>query len=272
MMKYLGNPLQAHLKPVTVALVLFCSISTASSQERISDILLADDYKLTFEYKFGAHTTPQDLDGSTVWDQNLWYRGKNDPANIVKHNDYISLLTPTFSEKRMANTELTTWSRAKKAPLVKVHYGYFEARMKFNSNANNWPAFWLLSDNLPLLPQGADHQAIGEWCEIDVYEGSTAGIFSGNVHHWTGHHSDELQKQHFPVPAGTDFSKWNDFGALWTKDTIKYFLNGNLILAAPTPKVCQDNSGFLILSSQARDGSAGPGQVDIARVKVYTND
>jgi beta-glucanase (GH16 family) len=91
------------------------------------------------------------------------------------------------------------------------------------------------------------------------------------VHDWVGRHSAEAKVQHTALPAGADLSHWNTYGALWTKDTIKFYFNGKMINEAPTPKPCQDNDVFLILSSQTRDSSAGPAQLDIKRVRVFTN-
>lgn len=271
MSQYLKNHLDTASISFAIGAMLIATDAPASAEDRIGNILYDQNYHLTFDYEFGDNSKPEDFDGSTVWENNAWYLRPSAATNIVKQHDYVSLLAPAGTSKGPAGTSLTTWSKSKKALLVKFHYGYFEATMRFASNATNWPAFWALSANVPLLPKAPDGQAIGRWCEIDAYEGSTAGIVSSNVHDWVGHHSDEMKDQHKILPSGSNLSHWNSYGALWTKNTIKFYFNGTLINETVTPKPCQDTDAFMLLSAQTRDQSAGPTQLDIKRVRIYTN-
>jgi len=93
-------------------------------------------------------------------------------------------------------------------------YGYFEIRSRIPAGVAVWPAFWMLADD-------------GGWPpEIDVMEGR--GQRPGDIVMTTHWRIFETQKIHtcgfdFIVPdAATAF---HDYGALWQRDRITYFID-----------------------------------------------
>jgi len=146
----------------------------------------------------GRSTTPLGLDPFKIRDGVLSIVASRTPPelkSVLFNNEYTSGI-------------LTTQSR------FSQKYGYFEIRSKIPVGSAVWPAFWMLADD-------------GGWPpEIDVMEGR--GERPGAVvmtTHWrnpaTGH--VESCGFDFSLPdASTDF---HDYGVLWTRDRLVYFID-----------------------------------------------
>lgn len=146
----------------------------------------------------GRATTPLGLDPFKIRDGVLSIVASRTPAAlkyVLFNNEYVSGILTTqssFSQK----------------------YGYFEIRSKIPVGTGVWPAFWLLADN-------------GGWPpEIDVMEGR--GQRPGDLvmtTHW------RIPATGFVESCGFDFSRpdastdFHDYGVLWTRDRIVYFID-----------------------------------------------
>ena len=258
------------LKRCALYTLMSTSAFSSAKAERIEDILRADKFRLVFEYDFNQDSKPQDFDGTKIWDQNLWY-GRNFNADDMKmYPDHLSLLTPAGDQEKIVGNGLTTWSKALGKPLVKFRYGYFEARMRYDwTTTNNFSAFWLESAARPLL--GGGGKVTGDWCEIDIFEGGQKNVFSGTVHDWHNGVSTENQNQHTRIPSTVDYSKWNDYGALWDANFIRFYFNGIEISRTPTPAVCKKQDAFIVIGPQTRNQKAERIQLDVQRVRVLQN-
>jgi hypothetical protein len=115
---------------------------------------------------------------------------------------------------------------------VEAQYGYFEARIRFNSAPGNWCAFWLAADTIG-TPLGDPARA---GVEIDVVEhratdqgGWTAlrDMVALNLN-WDGY--DENKKNVQRVVALPDGSPvqgtWHVYGVLWTATGYTFYVDG----------------------------------------------
>jgi len=146
----------------------------------------------------GRSTTPLGLDPFKVRDGVLSIVATRTPPalkSVLFNNEYISGILTTQS-----------WFSQK--------YGYFEIRSKIPVGSAVWPAFWMLADD-------------GGWPpEIDVMEGR--GERPGAVvmtTHWRNPATGKVESCgfDFSLPdASTDF---HDYGVLWTRDRLVYFID-----------------------------------------------
>lgn len=113
--------------------------------------------------------------------------------------------------------ELDTWGRWERT------YGYFEARMKFNSGKGLWPAFWLAND------------WTGDKSELDINEtlanpysgsnGDNSGCYYATVHLADGSSPDGSHR----YCAGVDLANvWHTYGMDWRADHIGFYIDGKL--------------------------------------------
>lgn len=101
-------------------------------------------------------------------------------------------------------------------------YGYFEMRARWTGGKGLWPAFWLLPSD-------------GAWPpEIDVMEalGHEPTTIYQSVHSkQTGKHVGRTER----IALRTDASQFHTYGVLWTRDEIRFFVDGRQTAARPTP-------------------------------------
>ncbi|WP_082554821.1 glycoside hydrolase family 16 protein [Caulobacter sp. Root1455] len=101
-------------------------------------------------------------------------------------------------------------------------YGYFEIRARWTGGKGLWPAFWALP-------------ADGGWPpELDVMEalGHEPTTVYQSVHSkQTGAAVGDTTR----VAVGAGTSAFHTYGMLWTKDEIRFYLDGRQTAARPTP-------------------------------------
>ena len=122
-------------------------------------------------------------------------------------------------------------------------YGYFEIRARVPAGNGLWPAFWLLP-------------ADGGWPpEIDVMEilgRDTATVYQSI-------HSGAAPTQGIPskVPASAD--GFHRYGALWTPQTVDFYIDGAKVGSVPTPA---DMHKPMYLLANLAVGGSWPGYPD----------
>jgi beta-glucanase (GH16 family) len=183
----------------------------------------------------GRTTTPLGLDPFKVRDGVLAIVASRTPAAlkpVLFNNEYVSGILTTqgsFSQK----------------------YGYFEIRSKIPAGTGVWPAFWLLADD-------------GGWPpEIDVMEGR-------------GQRPDDLvMTTHWRNPAtghvescGFDFSvlhtstDFHDYGVLWARDRIIYFIDRKPVSDIKVPAGFEDPMYMIVNLAMGAKYFEGVGFVD----------
>lgn len=138
-------------------------------------------------------------------------------------------------------------------------YGWFEARIRFDSSPGEWGAFWLQSPTMG-NPVG-DVGTAG--AEIDVVEhrfSDTAGADISNSYginlHWDGYGTSHRHAGGRGVPvAGADSLQggWHTYAVLWTPERYTFFLNGVAQWATQTG--VSRRSEFIKLTCEVQDAS-----------------
>jgi beta-glucanase (GH16 family) len=156
----------------------------------------------------GRSTTPLGLDPFKIRNGILSIVASRTPAAlkpVLFDNEYISGILTTqgsFSQK----------------------YGYFEIRAKVPAGIGVWPAFWMLADD-------------GGWPpEIDIMEGR--GQMTGDTvmtTHWRLQPSGYVQHCGFDFLVPTASSAFHNYGALWMRDRIVYFIDRKPVEDIKTP-------------------------------------
>ena len=182
----------------------------------------------------GRGTTPLGLDPFRVHDGVLSIMASRVPAalkDVLFNNEYISGILTTqgsFAQK----------------------YGYFEIRAKLPVGTGVWPAFWMLADN-------------GGWPpEIDILEGR--GKQRG----------DMVMTTHWRIPAGVvehcgfDFllpdaaASFHDYGALWLRDRLVYFIDRRPVADIKVPDDFSDPMYMIVNLAMGAKYFGGVGFVD----------
>jgi beta-glucanase (GH16 family) len=183
----------------------------------------------------GRGTTPLALDPFKVRDGVLSIVATRTPAAlkpVLFNNEYISGILTTQS-----------WFSQK--------YGYFEIRSKIPVGTGVWPAFWMLADN-------------GGWPpEIDVMEGR--GQRPGDLvmtTHWRIPDTGRVESCgfDFSLPgAATDF---HDYGVLWMRDRITYFIDRKPVSDIKVPIGFEDPMYMIVNLAMGAKYFEGVGFVD----------
>jgi beta-glucanase (GH16 family) len=182
----------------------------------------------------GRGPTPLGLDPFRVHDGVLSIMASRVPAalkDVLFNNEYISGILTTqgsFAQK----------------------YGYFEIRAKLPVGTGVWPAFWMLADN-------------GGWPpEIDILEGR--GKQRG----------DMVMTTHWRIPAGVvehcgfDFllpdaaASFHDYGALWLRDRLVYFIDRRPVADIKVPDDFSDPMYMIVNLAMGAKYFGGVGFVD----------
>jgi beta-glucanase (GH16 family) len=135
---------------------------------------------------------------------------------------------------------------------VSFQYGYIEARISNPTGGGNWPAFWMLGDNITSV----DWPSSGE---LDIMEGigSTPTHTTGAIHYnfdasgcCGGHRYDA---------AGSDDSSgfsgsYHRYGIAWLPDSVDLYVDGYRFLHATPATISSqywpfNNPFFLILNN-----------------------
>ena len=98
-------------------------------------------------------------------------------------------------------------------------YGRVEAKIKLPLGQGLWPAFWM-------LPEFGTWPTYGE---IDIMEakGRLPGESSCAIHYGSPGH--QYQSGTMYHPAGTTINEWHVYALDWTEDSIKIYVDENLI-------------------------------------------
>lgn len=220
---------------------------------------------LTFDYGPtsplpGASATGT-VDRLFAWN---WFGMRAAPSPVRRDASGDLVLTGTAPQNSQLvsarQTALGSWEG-----FVFGNGGYFEAELAFDpqrvdvSGRTGWPAFWTLSwehlTDSPASEWPGQPRGYERFIEVDVMEyllrsSSPDGLlYGGNIHDWYGvwgqscagpsprHCSQSLSFQDIQrrAPAGTDFTRFQRFGALWVPATasrdgyLEWYLNGQRI-------------------------------------------
>jgi beta-glucanase (GH16 family) len=130
-------------------------------------------------------------------------------------------------------------------------YGYFEIRSKIPVGTGVWPAFWLLADD-------------GGWPpEIDVLEGRGQQI--GDMvmtTHWRIQPAGSVRSCGFDFLVPDASNDFHDYGALWTKDRIVYYIDRKPVSDIRVPTGFDDPMYMIVNLAMGAKYFQGVGFVD----------
>jgi beta-glucanase (GH16 family) len=164
-----------------------------------------------------------EFDG-TALDASKWeYRGLGPRRDAINAKDCIALdgqghLAITTKRAGAAVHTGMIGTAGKFEPL----YGYFECRVRLQTQPGHWAAFWLQSPTYG--------KAIGDLAasgaEIDIFEYLTSfGDSLQHTLHWDGYGADHKSAKAAAPVAGLR-QGWHTIGFLWTPDEYVFYVDG----------------------------------------------
>lgn len=234
-------------------LIITFELASAAEPHLPAAAAAAGFTRIVFEDNFDEVQLDPSDQAAPGWYNGLWYEQPNPVENIETKDGTLVLRSPIG----ITHTSITTVPRKGEGGITFRH-GYFEARMKFPQNDSDWAAFWLMSRPRS-LGRDKDH-----WCEIDIFEHFGENIFVGAVHDWRTKSTNIVNPgAYHRLKAPVDFSAWHTYALLWTADTLTWYFDGEPIIKASPPFICEQQDLFLVLGSQKhKDGTDGRLEVD----------
>lgn len=264
-------------------------------------ILMADEFsgqsldrsKWCTRLPWGGGDTPQVQDDACLGldsagtldfltDEQQRYRDFNtagEPLHVVSGGTLSLVATRTRNDAYAAYESAMIRSKVEFQPTAATSY-YVTARVKLPNVRGTWPAMWIV-DGLT--------QTNGDLPEIDILEAPTNGLditaetirqgaqVSG-VQTSSGSHEFTFSVSEFDtdlqayVPARSLRDTWVEIGALWTVDSVCYFVDGLKTACENYRWVTSDGvaapNGHLILNMAIGGAWAGAGGIEDDKMPV----
>jgi beta-glucanase (GH16 family) len=256
-----------------LSLLACCSVAHAQNLEPlINGVTNRDYFRLTFQDEFNGNA----LDTSK-WTHT--FTGKRWDATLVPEAVSVgngNLTVKTWSEltssgPRHYSGVISTNEKFSQA------YGFYEARIDFDSAPGTWSAFWVHSWNMTGSVSGdlLDRpDLVG--AEIDVIEHRSTDqggndFSSGGYHavHWNGYGAN--QQANGTMSWATNLaSGFHTFGLLWARDRYEFYIDGNRTWSFTNANAISSIEQFMILSTEVQ-GGGWAGQIPTAGYGTYAN-
>lgn len=208
----------------------------------------SDDYKLVWSDEF---------DGTKL-DLSKWgYRGLGPRGDAIVVKECVALdgkgsavLTTRRAGDRIETAMIATEGK------FETTFGYFEARMKFQTKPGHWSAFWLQSSTMAKVGNPKNNGV-----EIDIIE-----LFSTDRQtmfmnlHWDGY-GDEHKKIGSKHSDKSLAEGWHVVGLEWTSEEYVFFLDGKEVWR--TDQAVSHAKEYIILSLEVRKWAG-----DITKAKL----
>jgi len=183
----------------------------------------------------GRSTTPLRLNPFSVRDGILSIVASRTPP----------ALKPVLFNNEYTSGILTTQSK------FSQKYGYFEIRSKIPIGIGVWPAFWMLADD-------------GGWPpEIDVMEGR--GQRPGDLvmtTHWRIPTTGRVESCGFDFQRADAATAFHDYGVLWQRDRIIYFIDREPVSEIKVPVGFEDPMYMIVNLAMGAKDFPGVGFID----------
>ena len=101
-------------------------------------------------------------------------------------------------------------------------YGYIEARIKTPVGSGNWPAFWMLGDNITSIgwPSSGEIDIMEQWRNITTRTSAANHYRNANGNH---------QYEYGEITNGPDYAlAYHTYGLGWTPDQMSFYVDGVL--------------------------------------------
>lgn len=219
------------LKSIAYSFVLF-TLSSCNEDEG-TDIGLSN-LNLVFEDNFDGEAGESINTGIWNFDigtgQNGWGNQElqyytDRPENVSldgEGNMVITARRESFQGSEFTSARINTRSK------VEQQYGRFEARIQMPGGRGVWPAFWMLGNNIEVVPD--DDPATVVWPfpgEIDITEmrGQESFRSHGSMH-GPGHSGGAALTDSFDLIDARFDTDFHVFTVDWTPDSVDFFIDG----------------------------------------------
>jgi beta-glucanase (GH16 family) len=207
-------------------------------------------YRLVWEDNFDGNR----LDETKWTPEKYLRRGHPLTADAISVQGGILTITTYTEDGKHYTGFLTTKGK------FETTYGYFEARIRFNSSPGQWEAFWLHTPTIG-QPLGDPGKA---GTEIDIVEHrardnkgkDVSNLLSMNLH-WDGYkpkvHQTVGHTTTGPEGAASLQGHWHTYALLWTAEGYTFYLDGRE--QWKTDKAVSRRSEYLLLTCEIEDRS-----------------
>ncbi|HTA43053.1 MAG TPA: glycoside hydrolase family 16 protein [Bryobacteraceae bacterium] len=229
-------------------LLILMSAWTSLMAGAIAPPTQASGYHLVFNEDFRNLDLSPDGNGEHTWYEGVWFNQKHAPmSNISPTSSGLTLVWRRGQEA--FDTSITTLAKNLRHSRS-WRYGYFEARMKWDTVRGAWPALWLIP--VPTPDGKATWKDTGESGEIDIFEGQgdQPHTFFGTVHDWINLHDHPSGNNAFPLPSGTNFDQFHSYGLLWTPGKVTWYFDNQPLHSEATPAIFDHQDYFVVASMQ----------------------
>ncbi len=237
---------------------LFASAAVAQNVEPlINGFANRDLFRLTFQDEFNGST----LD-TTRWTHT--FTGKRWDATLVPEavtvgGGNLAIKTwsePSGSQFRNYTGAVSTYHKFSQA------YGFYEARIDFDSSPGMWSAFWVHSWNMTgnLPPELLNRpDLIG--AEIDVVEhrridqnNADLSAAGAQAVHWNGYGTNQAAQSNVNWTHNLA-SGFHTFGLLWARDRYEFYYDGEKVWTFTNANGISSIEQFMILSTEVQGGN-----------------
>jgi beta-glucanase (GH16 family) len=215
----------------------------------------SSDYKLVWSDEFDG----KELD-KTKWKHRypgVRKDGVNDPSSTSLDGEGHLSITCSRQEGKVYVDMICTDG------LFEARYGYFEARVQFQTQEGWWPGFWLMANTVasPDKGLGAVDDTSRNGTEVDIFEYlRIRGDQIQHALHWNGYGPAHKSIGHHPnIPGLT--SGFHTVGCEWTPEQYIFYVDGKKTFE--TRQSVSQVPEYVILSGEV---SSWPG--DISRAKL----
>ena len=209
-----------------------------------------------------VQTFADEFKGTTELDTTKWnYNKLGARRDAINTKDAISvskgkLKITTYTENGVHYTGMLS-TRNK----FEQEKGYFEARIKFSTQAGMWSAFWMMSPTVGDIigdPANSgveidivEHRARNKWVgdgNTDITDEYQAGL------HWDGYGDDHQTVNSGSLePSGLGNGSWHKYGVWWRGDEYRFYFDDQLMYT--TNAAMSEVSEYFLLSSEVQDDS-----------------
>ena len=190
--------------------------------------------------------------------------------NAVVENGILHLKNKKENRGGQEWTSASIWTKKQ------FQYGYFECRYKYAAATGTNNSFWLMTTGI--------NPTQGKKFEIDINEGHFPSEVNTNLHNWTdittdpdtgkSKHPSNHKSFDYSIKPGINLANdYHIYGLEWTKDSLIYSFDGNVIRRmknefchSPVPVYLSE--AIISWAGEVTDAINGT-SMDVDWVKVY---
>jgi beta-glucanase (GH16 family) len=207
----------------------------------------AAGYHLVFADEFDTLNISPNRLGNYPWYNGLWWNHTVAPiSNISVSNGVLNL--NWNNQQGTSDTSISTASRDGQYCRA-WRYGYFEARIRWDTVTGSWPAFWMIPVQ-NIFDTDKNSSGVKDSGEIDIMEGQGAYPHTITVrsHEWRA--GGEAGPPGLAYNTNADLSQYHKYGVLWIPGHMTWYFDDQPIYSVSTRPILDQQDYFIILGSQ----------------------